>query len=227
MSRSLYESPLLREITGDILRPGGLEPTARALEICAFPPDSRLLDAGCGVGGTLKYLQEQGFSCLGVERRADFAAEAARHGPVLRADLTAMPLADAGFSGVFCECVLSLFADKRAVLREFFRVLAPGGRLILTDLCSPQEADEAARGPNGCATGAVPLPTLKNILRENGFVVAQHEDYSRALRELAAHMAWRAGGVAAFLQQAGVGSPCACSGSLSYHLIIAEKRRMP
>ncbi len=227
MSRSLYESPLLREITGDTLRPGGLEPTSRALAICAFPPGSRLLDAGCGVGGTLKFLQAQGFSCLGVERRADFAAEAARHGPVLRADLAAMPLADAAVSGVFCECVLSLFANKNAVLREFFRVLAPGGRLILSDLCSPQETGEAARGPNGCAAGAVPLPTLKNLLRENGFAVTHHEDYSRALRELAARMAWRAGSVAAFMRQAEIGSPCACAGTLSYHLIIAEKRRMP
>lgn len=227
MSRSLYESPLLREITGDTLRPGGLEPTARALEICAFPPGSRLLDAGCGVGGTLKFLQERGFSCLGVERRADFAAEAAHHGPVLRADLTAMPVADAGFPGVFCECVLSLFADKNAVLREFFRILVPRGKLILTDLCSPQETGEVTRGPNGCAAGAVPLPALKNILWENGFSVAFHEDYSRALRELAARMAWQAGSVAAFMQQAEIDSPCGCSGGLSYHLIIAEKRRMP
>ncbi len=226
MASALYENPLLREITGDILRPGGLELTVRALEFCAFPPGSRLLDAGCGVGGTLRFLHHSGFAALGIERRADFAAEARAYGPVLRADLAALPLADAGFAGVFCECVLSLFTNKGAILRELFRVLHPGGRLILADLCAVEDSGSGGTRPTGCAAGAVTVAILEQLCDAAGFAVSHREDHSRALRELTARMVWQAGGTAAFIKRAGFAPDRACAGGFTYHLIIAEKRRV-
>ena len=220
MPPALYETPLLREISGDALRPGGLEPTSRALEVCAFAAGSRLLDAGCGPGATLALLRGRGFSCLGVEQRRDFAAEARKNGPVIRADLRTLPLVDAGLAGAFCECVLSLFADKSAVLRELHRVLERDGKLIVTDLFAPA-ADGSA--PGGCAAGAMPPADFEALLSAHGFAVIHREDYSRCLRELAARMAWHSGSVQAFMEKAGVAR--ACGAKLSYLLFIAKKRR--
>ncbi len=222
-SPALYQSQLFRKIVGNALRPGGLELTARALDLCAFPPGARLLDAGCGPGATLELLCNAGFSAVGLELRADFAAEAARHGPVLRSDLTAtLPLADASFSGILCECVLSLFDDKAVILKEFTRLLRPGGRLILTD---PLTAGPDAAGPCGCAAGAVSPATMDALLRAAGLTLLHCEDHSRRLRELAAYMTWHSGSVTDFLREAGMpGCPRPGAGSLAYYLIIAEKQ---
>lgn len=53
-------------------------------------------------------------------------------GALNEADITALPDADASFDAIGCFDVLEHVPDYRAALREFARVLAPGGRLVLT-----------------------------------------------------------------------------------------------
>ena len=48
------------------MRPGGLELTGRAVTLCDFPSDARLLDVGCGMGSTVEYLAK----CLGYRASA-------------------------------------------------------------------------------------------------------------------------------------------------------------
>ena len=58
-----------------------------------------------------------------------------RHGLFERlrfADVTALPFADAAFDAAMSLDVLEHVPDFRAALREFARVLRPGGRLVLT-----------------------------------------------------------------------------------------------
>ena len=44
----MYEHTAIREATGDIIRPGGLALTDRALALCQLPAGARVLDVGCG-----------------------------------------------------------------------------------------------------------------------------------------------------------------------------------
>lgn len=50
---------------------------------------------------------------------------------LLEGDAQALPLADASFDTVVCTLALNAIPDDRAALAEMYRVLRPGGRLLL------------------------------------------------------------------------------------------------
>ncbi|HEY4689981.1 MAG TPA: class I SAM-dependent methyltransferase [Anaerolineae bacterium] len=96
--------------------------------------DRRILDAGCGTGAVMGYLADYG--CV---TGFDFAAEALhfcrirRRDRLNRASVMALPYADASFDlvtsfDVLCERSV---VDDEVALREFARVLKPGGRVLL------------------------------------------------------------------------------------------------
>jgi cyclopropane fatty-acyl-phospholipid synthase-like methyltransferase len=109
----------------------------------AVAPGARVLDAGCGWGGTLLRLAgTRDASGLGITLsplQAETAAATARaRGLAERvtfkaADYTREPLPDAAFDAVVTIETLIHCADKRAVLRRFARAMRPGGVLLLID----------------------------------------------------------------------------------------------
>jgi ubiquinone/menaquinone biosynthesis C-methylase UbiE len=108
-------------------------------------PDARypvVLDAGCGQGKALHALTErfhpERLIGLDVEPEAmeDARAEAARHG--LKAELVQADCAATGLPGgsvdlVFCHQTLHHLARQEETLKEFHRVLKPGGVLLLAE----------------------------------------------------------------------------------------------
>jgi SAM-dependent methyltransferase len=94
----------------------------------------RILDAGCGTGGNSAHLRAYG-SVTGIDYSAD-ALTFARERPGLRlarASVETLPFADASFDLVLSNdvlCHLGVASDLTA-LREFTRVLRPGGVLFL------------------------------------------------------------------------------------------------
>ncbi|HTG83025.1 MAG TPA: class I SAM-dependent methyltransferase, partial [Geobacteraceae bacterium] len=135
---SAYESPLLRKVAGATIRPGGLTLTERGVAFCRFPSGARLLDVGCGAGATVEYLRSRyGFAAAGVDISRLLIAEGLVRDPALplvEAEAEALPVEDGVLDGVLCECVLSLVGEPLRALREFRRVLRPGGHLILSDM---------------------------------------------------------------------------------------------
>lgn len=222
-----YESEELRAVCGRTLRPGGLELTRAALAFHPFPTGSILLDLGCGPGGTLEFLSQQGFAAIGLELSPTLAAEARVHGRVIEADIHDLPLEVHSVDGIFCECVLSLAADQGRVLAECARVLRPGGALIISDLILTDQADPAADRSSlaGCLSGAKTLAESVLQLNRAGFTVKQVSDESRALKELAAQLVWHYGS-ADILRRWWGGSEdrgCFCARDYGYALIIAGK----
>ena len=70
-----------------------------------------------------------------------------------------LPAADNSIDVVISNCVINLAPDKRRVFREAFRVLKPGGRLMVSDIVLTKELPEAIRNSItayvGCVSGAV------------------------------------------------------------------------
>jgi SAM-dependent methyltransferase len=93
----------------------------------------KILDAGCGTGAVMKYLARYG-EVTGF----DFSAEALKfsrrrgHRRLAQASVLQIPLADGQFDAVVSFDVLcEIGVDDRQALREFARVLKPGGIALL------------------------------------------------------------------------------------------------
>ncbi len=96
-------------------------------------PASRVLEIGCGRGLLLAALQKKGHQCAGIERSA-LAAARAREIPGLQ--IFTAPLAECLFSEntfdlVVLWHVLEHLTDPAGTLATIYRLLRPGGRLIL------------------------------------------------------------------------------------------------
>ncbi|MBD8057947.1 arsenite methyltransferase [Cellulomonas sp. JH27-2] len=84
-----------------------------------------------------------------------------------------LPLPDQSVDVVISNCVVNLSPDKERVLREAFRVIAPGGRIGISDVVaedrlSVQERVERGRDV-GCVAGALSRSEYLHLLESVGF----------------------------------------------------------
>lgn len=189
----IYERLGHNPIASDGIRPGGLTLTQRLFDLADFLPGSRILDAGCGSGVTLRYighrrndLQIFGIdSSLELSRMAKDAHQAQR---IVNADIGALPMKDGSFEGVISECCLSVMSYSRGHLEELFRVLKPGGKLLVSDVylrnvCELGERSEIVQGC--CLFGATTRTNSMNLLEKCGFRISIWEDHSQLLKDFA------------------------------------------
>jgi arsenite methyltransferase len=230
-----YESPLLRQVTGPALRPGGLALTDRAVDLGGFAPDELVLDLGCGLGASADHLsKEYGLRVLGLDLSATMLIEthSAHPGlPLMQANVLAIPLVDASLDGVLCECVLSLTGEPQTMLWECRRVLKPGGRLILSDIFLREPPATGGGLPvSGCLGGAMGREELLSLVAESGLETLQWEDHSAYLRELTAQLVWTHGSAAAFWGTCLQGEDCGAMANMiartrpGYFLIVARRK---
>jgi arsenite methyltransferase len=69
-----------------------------------------------------------------------------------------LPVADASVDWVISNCVINLSPEKPKVFKEIYRVLKPGGRMIVSDIMAeslPQEITEHPRLYSSCLAGAI------------------------------------------------------------------------
>ncbi len=94
---------------------------------------ARVLVDGCGLGMYVRALAPIARQVFGLDIEVDRVREGAREGiaGLLAGQAELLPFAANAFDALLSHEVLEHVADDRRALREIFRVLRPGGRLVL------------------------------------------------------------------------------------------------
>lgn len=152
--------------------------------IAALAPGERVLDLGSG-GGFDAFLAARQVGptgrVIGVDMTPEMIAlargNAAKVGldyvDFRLGDIEHLPVDDASLDVIMSNCVINLAPDKPAVFREAFRVLAPGGRLAISDMVALGDLPAAiASDPaayTGCIAGAAPIAEIEQMIADAGF----------------------------------------------------------
>jgi SAM-dependent methyltransferase len=172
-----------RAATLELARAAGLDAT------------KRVLDVGCGVGGTTRCLAKE-FGCrvTGIDLTDEYCRAAVTLSAKIglahlvdyrQGDATKLPFDDQSFDVVWTEHVAMNIPDKARLYAEMYRVLKPGGTLAIYDVLA---------GPSGPVLFPVPWARtpdtsflvqpseLDRLLREAGFTIADWSDTTEAAR---------------------------------------------
>ena len=84
-----------------------------------------------------------------------------------------LPAADNSVDVVISNCVINLVPDKRRVFKETFRVLKPGGRLMVSDIVLLKELPDVIKNSIeayiGCLSGAILRDEYTGAIAAAGF----------------------------------------------------------
>jgi arsenite methyltransferase len=88
-------------------------------------------------------------------------------------DIEALPVEDESVDVVISNCVVNLAPDKAKVFREAYRVLRPGGRMMVSDIVLSKPLSQELRDEvityTGCVGGAILDEEYLQMMRDAGF----------------------------------------------------------
>ena len=88
-------------------------------------------------------------------------------------EIESLPVADSTVDLIISNCVINLSPDKAQVFSEAFRVLKPGGTLMVSDIVLERDLPEAVLSSVtayvGCLAGAVQKGVYLDLIRGAGF----------------------------------------------------------
>ncbi|MEX0885762.1 MAG: arsenite methyltransferase [Phycisphaeraceae bacterium] len=163
----------------------------------ALKPGETVLDLGSGAGIDCLLAARQvgpGGRVIGVDMTPDMVEAAranvrkagAENVTIHEGQIERLPIEDASVDVVISNCVVNLSPDKPAVWREVYRVLRPGGRVVISDVVATKPLPAAVRDrPEllcGCVSGAASFEELERWLAETGFVEVRLEPAERQAR---------------------------------------------
>jgi SAM-dependent methyltransferase len=158
-----------------------------ALDLAAPAAGEVLVDLGCGRGqDVIRAAGRVGPSgrAIGVDLTLAMIDRARAAVPPFLAnlrfvccDLAALDLDTGCANVVISNCTINHAPDKEAVYREIHRVLAPGGRFVVSDVIAEQALPEAVRSDPAawaaCYGGAIPEPDYLAAVARAGFAAVE------------------------------------------------------
>jgi ubiquinone/menaquinone biosynthesis C-methylase UbiE len=211
----------------------------------------RVLDVGCGFGGTIASLNERfvhlDMTGVNIDRRQlDRAAATVwlRGGNRVRwveADACRLPFPAGSFDVVLAVESIFHFPSRAAFFAEAARVLAPEGTMALSDFVPPEKAVPVLRSFNAAADEATvrtygridvlcSLLSYREIAAAAGFAVAREDDVTPHTLPtypfLRKHLrTWRDAADAALFDQATAQIETACRSGLLRYTILSFRRQ--
>lgn len=144
-----------------------------------------VLDLGSGAGFdcflAAKQVGDQGH-VIGVDMTPEMVSKArdnAQKGSFQNVDfrlgeIEHLPVRDESIDVIMSNCVVNLSTEKSLVFSEAFRVLRPGGRLVISDVVAINDLPDQIKNDlslyTGCVAGATSINDLNEIMQANGFV---------------------------------------------------------
>ena len=154
-----------------------------------LPHGARVLDAGCGAGIPVTRFLSQHFSVLGVDisdEQIRLARTAVPSATFIRKDLVKLGLDDASFDSIVCFYAIFHipFTEHGEVLTNFFRLLRPGGVLLicLANSSSELEGEEEFFGESMYYSAPAVADSVA-LLAEAGFDLVWQRDVVDPLDE--------------------------------------------
>jgi SAM-dependent methyltransferase len=84
-----------------------------------------------------------------------------------------LPVSDGSVDAIISNCVINLVPDKSQVFRDAYRVLKPGGRLMISDIVLTKELpdfiQDSIEAYTGCISGAILKDNYTKLMQESGF----------------------------------------------------------
>ncbi len=122
----------------------GREATIELANRVSLQPGLHVLDVGCGLGGSARYLaSEHGCYATGIDLTKEYVEVATALADLVglkdrvefrQSSALTIPFDNNSFDVVWTEHVQMNISDKRAFYTEIARVLKPGGRLLFHDI---------------------------------------------------------------------------------------------
>lgn len=184
---ALYGAETIAELPADMVTASF--GCGNSLALANLQPGEVALDLGSGGGLEVLLAARQvgpdGFvygldmtdAMLETARR-NAAKVSATNVSFLKGDIESIPLPDQSVNVILSNCVINLAPDKGQVLHDAFRVLAPGGRLAVSDIVFDGDLDHlpvseaelrGALSWAGCFAGALTMDQYRSLLAEAGF----------------------------------------------------------
>jgi ubiquinone/menaquinone biosynthesis C-methylase UbiE len=154
-----------------------------------LPPDSHVLEVAPGPGYFAIELAKLGrhhvtgldISQTFVEIAGRNAAEAGVDVEFRRGDAAHMPFADRTFDYILCRAAFKNFTQPLQALQEMYRVLKPGGHVLLIDLrkdASPESVSQAVDGMHlGRINTIITRLTFRCMLLKRAYTRKQFEQF--------------------------------------------------
>lgn len=175
--------------------------TRELIKLSGFTPEMHILDVGCGVGGSTRRLSvEVGCPVTGIDLSDEYIDAAERLTELLgmkeavkfvAGSALELPFADDSFDGAWSIQMNMNIEDKVTWLRELQRVLKPGSRAVLYEVCGSENTPPYFPVPwaqDSSMSFLVPPESLRDVLESAGFEIEVWNDKTDLAQKAFAHM---------------------------------------